>query len=550
MAPFLLAGYASAWAQLLSPDYTNPRASIRTHLEYAASTQPGHDLSATAAFSFPPSYTEPQRRDVSRKMKRLLDLLGYSLELQNITDDPNYTDTITGVKSLRPFKALPEIEIEKRGWVWRYSTRTVEAVPAIYARYFPWGADWLERNMSPGMQAPMFGTVKRWQVLSLLLACLAGMGLYFLLVVLLRWPINAISHRFEGRHTDKRLVLAKVRPVSLMGVLYVLRDFVLPMLLLPPGYYRFLLPGLTGAIAISWVIVAYRATDLLRSYLLRATRRTDSAMDDKLVLLTLRLLKILIIVIGGIYVLARLDYDVTALLAGLSLGGLAVALAAQDTLKNFFGSIIVFLDKPFRVGDWIKFEDKEGVVEDIGLRATRVRSFTDSLFYVPNHLLVEKTVDNFGLRNYRRYRCWLGIQYNTPPDLIEAFVGGCQQLALAHPQVVKDMVNIHFHELGDFSLKIFVNVFFDVPTFTDELNARHELNMSFVRLAHHLGVQYAFPTQTLHVASMAQTVPPPPEANAPRQVLLERTALFAHNYFGTASDMPPATRQLKDADDD
>ena len=141
-------------------------------------------------------------------------------------------------------------------------------------------------------------------------------------------------------------------------------------------------------------------------------------------------------------------------MATLSIGGLAFALAAQDTIKNFFGSLMIFVDKPFQVGQWITAPGIDGTVEEVGLRSTRIRTFSNSLIYVPNGKLADATIDNHGLRAYRRFSTQLAITYDTPPELIEVFVEGLRKIVLDHPTTWKDNFHIYMNDLNSHSLDI------------------------------------------------------------------------------------------------
>jgi MscS family membrane protein len=191
--------------------------------------------------------------------------------------------------------------------------------------------------------------------------------------------------------------------------------------------------------------------------------------------------------------------DISSLLTGLGLGGLAFALAAQDTVKNLFGSLTVLLDKPFNVGDWVKIGDLEGTVEEVGFRTTRIRTFYNSLITMPNANLISTAVDNLGARTYRRWKTMLSLTYDTPPEKFEEFCEGIRELVRKHPDTRKDYFHVYANEFGAASLDVLVYVFFRTPGWGEELGARHTLFLDILRLARDLGVEFAFPTQTLHV---------------------------------------------------
>jgi MscS family membrane protein len=235
-------------------------------------------------------------------------------------------------------------------------------------------------------------------------------------------------------------------------------------------------------------------------YFSKLAEKTESTLDDQLVPLIRKTLKALVVIIGTLFVLKEgLEVDIVPFLTGLSIGGLAFALAAQDTIKNFFGSIMIFIDKPFQVGDWITSGDVDGTVEEVGFRSTRVRTFRNSVMYIPNGKIADATIDNHGLRQYRRFYTTLTVTYDTPPQLMEIFVEGLRKIVESHPDTRKDGYHIYFNNLSSYSQDIMFYIFFEVPNWAEELRCRHEILVSIVKLANNLGVRFAFPTQTLHM---------------------------------------------------
>lgn len=163
---------------------------------------------------------------------------------------------------------------------------------------------------------------------------------------------------------------------------------------------------------------------------------------------------------------------------------------------------MIFADKPFRVGDAILFKDIAGVVEEIGIRSTRIRTFANSLTTIPNSQLADEAIENLGLRLFRRYKTEIGVTYDTPPALINSFVQGIRSILEQHPFTRKDVIEVHLNDFGASALNILVFTFFDVADYSLELKSRHEVMSSIIQLAEELGVQFAFPTQTLHIETM------------------------------------------------
>ncbi len=250
------------------------------------------------------------------------------------------------------------------------------------------------------------------------------------------------------------------------------------------------------------LLVGLRAVDIFTDELRRRAAATESRLDDQIVPLAGTILRAAVVLFGVLLVLGNLGVNVTSLVAGLGLGGLAIALAAQDSIRNLLGGVTILADRPFQVGDWVVVGSVEGTVEHVGFRSSRVRTFYNSVVTVPNARIVDAHVDNMGLRQWRRYKTTLGVSYATTPDRVQAFVEGIRALIRANPEMRKDYYIVEFHGFGAASLDILVYCFIDASSWNDELRTRHVINLDIMRLAEDLGVEFAFPTQTLHVASL------------------------------------------------
>ncbi len=290
--------------------------------------------------------------------------------------------------------------------------------------------------------------------------------------------------------------------------------------------------------AISVVAIAFRLADIFADYLVDRAADTETKLDDQLVPLVRTILKAFIIAIGLLFILQNLDVDITSLIAGLGLGGLAFALAAQDSVRNFIGGITILADKPFQVGDWVLVGSIEGNVESIGFRSTRVRTFENSLVTIPNASITEAEVDNMGARRWRRYKTTLGIAYHTDPDRLQAFVEGIRAIILANPSMRHDYYMVEFHNFGAASLNMLLYCFIDAPSWRAELRVRTVLNLDIVRLAKELQVEFAFPTQTLHLAGTPEN-PFEPPGNLDRDTLRNVVDEFApQGSLGQRVDNP------------
>jgi MscS family membrane protein len=279
--------------------------------------------------------------------------------------------------------------------------------------------------------------------------------------------------------------------------------FSLPLFLLPVKLNQLVLLGLRLVCAISAVVALYRVVDLVTAWLEQRAEQTDTKLDDQLVPLARRAMKIFIVSIGTVFVLQNMNYDVASLIAGLGIGGLAFALAAKDTIANLFGSATIFASRPFQIGDWVNVNGCEGVVESVGFRSTRIRTFYNSLVSIPNSRVADSVVDNYGAREFRRFKTILGLTYDTTPKQMQGFVEGVRAILKSNPVVRQEYYEVHFSSFGASSLNVLVYAFFKTDSWTTELSEKHNVLLDIMSLAEELGVSFAFPTQTLHLESVA-----------------------------------------------
>jgi MscS family membrane protein len=316
--------------------------------------------------------------------------------------------------------------------------------------------------------------------------------------------------------------LLPIAKVTSFYLIVVVLSFLLRVLQLPTEIWAWIVLAFRSLKPFLITVIFYKIVDVVAAYFASLAAKTVSTLDDQLVPLLRKTLKALVILVGTLFILKDgFNFDILPFLTGLSIGGIAIALAAQDTIKNFFGSVMIFIDKPFQVGDWVTSGEIDGTIEEVGFRSTRIRTHRNSLMYVPNAKIADAVVDNHGLRHYRRFTTTLTLTYDTPPELIEQFVLGLRELVLSHPKTRKDLFHVYFNNLSSYSQDIMFYIFFEVPTIQEELQARHEILIQIIKLAQVLGVQFAFPTQTVHMQSSANQKPGTLELdNASDEILL------------------------------
>lgn len=487
-------------AQESAPTYqvnlNTPYHTIYTHLHFL---QPeSYDADKAAQAFFHPDEEPDRARTLAIKLKQAWDARGLVVDVDNLPKTPGHIDSLTAQPIFVPISQTPDIFVERQAdGKWRYARTSFDAIDRLHSEVFPFGSDRL-LSLIPESRGFQFMGLYLWQLIGIFLLILVSFLFHKLLTFVFNRLLYKGAHQMGYDKLVRPYLLPVAKPLSLF-VVFLLIMALYPVLQLPARTSFYLGYGFRAILPFFGMLVFYKLVNVFGLYLEKLAGRNETSLDNHVVPLIKKVLKVFVVIVGGLFILQNLDVNITALLAGLSIGGLALALAAQDTLKNLFGSLMIFIDKPFSVGHWITSGDIDGTVEEVGFRSTRVRSFRNSLYYVPNGKLADATIDNHGLRQYRRFFMHIAITYDTPPDLIEVFVVGLRRIVEDHPQTRKDFYIIEFNEMGDFSLKIMFYVFFAVPTWGEELRARHEVLIEIVRLAEKLGVRFAFPTQTLHM---------------------------------------------------
>ena len=369
-------------------------------------------------------------------------------------------------------------------------------------------ADWVREKVPTTLRGRAF-LLEYWQWGGLLALLLIGLVLNkFLVAILLAVVLRAL--RRQGIEVDREVTRKSLMPLGFL-VMSGIWWLGLGWFGLPKQVLTVMTTAVEVVAACAGVWAAYRAVDVVCSALEKRSLRTASKFDDLLVPLVRKSGKVAVFGFGVVFIADTLDFSISSLLAGLGLGGLAFALAAQDTVKNFFGSLTVVLDRPFEVGDWVVIDGVEGGVAEVGFRSTRIRTFYNSIITIPNAKLLTATVDNMGARKYRRWTTKLTLAYNTSAERLEAFCEGVRELIRQHPKTRKDYFQVYVNGLGASAIEILLYVFHQTADWTEELQERHRLILDILRLAEKLQVEIAFPTQTLHMIKEAEAkLSPPP----------------------------------------
>lgn len=224
-------------------------------------------------------------------------------------------------------------------------------------------------------------------------------------------------------------------------------------------------------------------------------------LDDILIAFFSKIIRFIIVALAIVLCASEWDYDINGFIAGLGLGGLAFALAAKDALANIFGGIIIIMEKPFAIGDWVATPSVEGIVENISFRSTRFRTFTQALVTVPNSTLSNEAITNWSRMEKRRVLFYLGLNYATPPDKIEIAVKKIKQLLTDNPDVYDENILVSFEKFQESSLDILIQYYTKPTAWGDNLKVREEVNLGIMRLLSEEGISIAFPSRNIFIES-------------------------------------------------
>lgn len=221
--------------------------------------------------------------------------------------------------------------------------------------------------------------------------------------------------------------------------------------------------------------------------------------SNELASFLIKITKAFIIIIGIVALLQDWGINVTGFIASLGLGGLAFALAAKDTAANIFGGIAILTDNIFKVGEWVRVGNAEGIVEDIGMRTTKIRAFDKRLIVVPNSIIANSNVENFSRRDRRRIMMRLGLTYDTTLEKMEKILKEIREMLINHKDIHNEPILIYFDEYQDSALSIFCYFFTKTAKWDEYLKIREDINFKIKEIVEKNGASFAFPSQSLYV---------------------------------------------------
>lgn len=436
------------------------------------------------------------------QLKRWIDAKGLYVRYETLPDDPNYlnSDTKQATYWLSDRPEFQKIYLSKVNGLWLFSAETVAAIHGLYHAEFPRAVDFTLNHLPEFFrtEVPLL-SIKLWQLT----------GLVFLLTFSLvfgriaRWlfdhPLRKIISKTRTQWDD-HFFDAFSKSVTLLVTAAVL-EWTFPLLLLVSVNDFFSKVFLTLAV-FALICGAYRFSEKIVDHFKQRSEGGSGKIDDHLAPLIRVSLRVLVLSFGGVILLQSLGVNVGTLIAGLGIGGLAVALAAQSILSDLFASVSIALDKPFVVGDFIVFANFMGTVEQIGIKTTRIRSLAGEQLIFSNAELVKGPVQNFKRMRERRAIFLFGVTYQTALQKLKAIPEMVREILLKQDQVRIDRV--HFKKYGDSSLDFEVVYWMKNPDYNVYMDVQQQINLDLFEQFTAEKIDFAYPTRTLYVESPIQ----------------------------------------------
>lgn len=490
----LAAQHVAAWAETkLGPDEIgNPRAAMRAFLD---ATNSDDDETAAQCLDFsglktPPS--EATQEELARKLKAVLDRLWY-VSFKELPGDPDAESFGIPPGAVEQ----PLVLARSEDGTWQFSAETVANADELYNEYKDAP---LLAGPPPWYQKIKLGDNALWRVGALFLTILIAL----IAARIIRIVLNSIARRFDD--------LQKIMMAAMCRALGQSVGFVLFVVGLKIGVHFLVLNATVESIvgtctsilmALAVAFVGWNMVSVVDTWLRNFAERTESTLDDMLVPMVRASLRVTIVVLVLVQIATILsDKPVTSVIAGLGVGGLAIGLAAQDMIKNFFGSIMIFSDRPFELGDRIKVDGFDGPVEKVGFRSTQVRTLDGHLVTIPNGELANKSIENVGKRPCIKRSLNIGVTYDTAPAMLARAKDILQELLADHEGMDPEKpARIYFSDFKDFSLNIMVIYWYAPPEYWDYMAFSERLNLQILERFNAEGIEFAFPSQTIYMAS-------------------------------------------------
>jgi MscS family membrane protein len=355
-------------------------------------------------------------------------------------------------------------------------------------------------NEYPELFNHTFLGIQTWKLVAILLL---PMMLYFVRIVVL-WLCakakKAQVHFGEKSFFQFFLDQKIEKPVSwffVSSLAFVMIEY----LALPENLAKYVVLAVKLFLTFNVIRICYMAAEAFGHSMEEWATHTQNQFDDQLAPFASRTLKVLVIIVGVLVGLQNFGVNVTALLAGLGIGGVALAFAAQDTVSNVFGTITIILDQPFKLGDTVKMGDTEGTVTEVGFRSTRIRTYYNSIISIPNSVVAKERIDNLTLREgWIRFKQVLGFTYSATPDQIRSFCDNLHYQLKQDKNIDQSRIAVAFNSFGDSSLNVLVQFHYQLDPDQSDVKKVEDLLILIAQIAVENKLEFAYPTRTVQIA--------------------------------------------------
>ncbi|AUN99208.1 hypothetical protein C0V70_14065 [Bacteriovorax stolpii] len=495
----------------------NPQETMRTFVEAMDEVKKGNGQSrayfdqAVRTFNLSKvdeNLREKTGRKAAEKLINTLDRIT-KIDFTHIPVDPNGTKWYFRKQSITEDNQVieAEIAIEKNvDGAWRFTPETVNTIGALYnsvshlpvvagvVEYKNWKTRLKDHMPAWASEELLMFTKGQWLgFLAIFVVAIIALSLMrFLTTLYIRDLVKKESLDFKEKDQYKSTLSFGLLAFSLVCMAGV------KTMELDTETYDILVRAFYILIALSSVWSSVKIVDIISMHFAKIAKDTANKFDDVLVPMLSKTAKVLVVAFGTILVAHSLTFDIGSILAGLGIGGVAVALAAKDTISNLFGSVTVIMDRPFLIGDYVILDKGlEGTVEEVGFRSTRIRTPLQSLVSLPNNVLANMAIDNYGMRGMRRYRTFLVMDLSNPMEKLEEYCERLRYICQIHQLIETSNAQIYINDITDKSVNILVNVFFKTREGSVELDERHKFIVEVLKIAKEMDVKFVSTSTTL-----------------------------------------------------
>lgn len=449
---------------------SSPYDTVNTHFTYLS---PGNESFKKVGIVFVHGERSPEKSNkMATKLKQLLTF--YGITVDHIPNNPNYIDPIVNEHRYVLSKKLPQVYLLKYGEEWRYSEETWKFIKQYQK----------EGNLELFLCSFLPKKFCKTKILDL------AIWQYIVLIglVLIIWLIHRIAPLFLNPLVYH--IMGPGKKFSIERLVLFLSTIFLLKITLPVLHFErvdsFVNRALEATVAFILMCLAYECVGIIQVYL-KDVNQHNKFMIHILPLYSM-VAKVIIIVFGLIKTIDGFGFDTKSLVQALSFGTLGLGLASQDTIKNLFGSLMIIMDSPFSVGDEITTGHMRGKVEEIGLRATLLRTKEGSLVYIPNAKLADAYIDNFGRRTSRLVDLEIPISYNIPLDVLSKFMKGLHDIKKSRSHIKQQKTAIYFDRINEYGCIIVFNIYLDTKERAYEQECKNIIIPSILKLANELGI--------------------------------------------------------------